>query len=39
MAAMAAMAALTVEREIDGGLNSRAPTGPYGRAINPSPYE
>ena len=29
---MAAMAALTVEREIDGGLNSRAPTGPYGRA-------
>ena len=21
-----------VEREIDGGLNSRAPTGPYGRA-------
>ena len=28
MAAMAAMAALLVEREIDGGLNSRAPTGP-----------
>jgi len=23
---------LMVEREIDGGLNSRAPTGPYGRA-------
>ena len=32
MAAMAAMAALMVEREIDGGPYGRAPTGPYGRA-------
>ena len=29
---MHAALSLMVEREIDGGLNSRAPTGPYGRA-------
>jgi len=29
---------LMVEREIDGGLNSRAPTGPYGRAPK-GPYQ
>jgi len=31
-ASRACLRILMVEREIDGGLNSRAPTGPYGRA-------